>query len=63
MTDWQTGTARVLNVRGGYVIVSCPHCRARHAHKTTAIGSREIVAACHTPARPRSYAIPANGSS
>jgi hypothetical protein len=57
--DWQYGTAKVISVRRDRVRVSCPFCPEVHVHQRFCLGSREVLAGCHTGfTRCRSYVIP-----
>jgi hypothetical protein len=56
-TDFATGIAKVVSIKGRFAVVACPFCACRHAHSLASIGSAEVIAGCHTPHRPRTYAI------
>jgi hypothetical protein len=58
MTAFAFGTAKIRGLKDQFVVVSCPHCQGLHAHARSSIGSREVLAGCHRPNQPRSYAIP-----
>lgn len=54
------GTAEIVATGRRFVRIRCPHCNYEHAHSKASAGSREVLAPCSTPYRPRSYAIPKN---
>ncbi|MCK0174770.1 hypothetical protein [Mycolicibacterium sp. F2034L] len=45
---WETGTAEVVAVNARGILVACPHCDATHEHTRGVLGSRAVVAGCHT---------------
>lgn len=50
--------ARVLKFAArGFVAVTCPFCDGEHLHRKDSVGSAEVLAACSTPERPRSYSL------
>lgn len=57
---WQHGVAKVVKViRGGKIMVRCPHCKKNHTHSHLSEGSNEVIAGCHKGGnRCFSYAIP-----
>lgn len=58
MSDWETGTAKVIRAKDNYVYVACPFCPAVHAHTAAAMGTKSCIAGCHAPPhRLREYAI------
>lgn len=55
---WQRGVAQVVAVKGPTATVACPHCGGQHQHPRNFVGSRQVVAGCHTGfTRCREYAI------
>jgi len=58
VTAFDFRLATIADIRDRFVIVNCPYCTDRHAHAVASIGSNSVVAGCHTPARPRLYAVP-----
>lgn len=56
---WQRGVATFLGIARDGVAVRCPFCGKVHTHSKLSLGSKEVVAGCHTGYRRcRSYAIP-----
>lgn len=42
-----TGVAEVVGSSPRGVVVQCPHCRRRHVHARSFVGSNAVVAGCH----------------
>lgn len=64
MSAWAYGgTAELVATRGRWLIARCPFptCGATHCHDRSSAGSREVLAVCSTPTRPRTYAMPPIG--
>lgn len=59
MARWQTGVANVERADSRSIFVRCPHCGDVHSHARNVLGSRQVVAGCHTGfTRCREYSIP-----
>ncbi|WP_137147404.1 hypothetical protein [Mycolicibacterium sp. CR10] len=58
MNTFIHGTATLISVDGRACTVRCPHCAGEHTHRRDSLGSREVLAICSTPDRPRTYELP-----
>lgn len=48
LAQWTTGVAEVIASTGRTITVRCPHCGKDHTHGKDVVGSRSVVAGCHT---------------